>query len=275
MAHSHSHAPADYGRAFAVGVALNLGFVVVELIYGFLSDSLALIADAGHNASDVLGLLIAWAAFALSKRRPSARYTYGLRRSSILASLTNAALLLVAVGIAVNALTAALFAPGRGRDLNVRGAFQHMAADALVSLGVVIASALILLTGWAWLDPAISLLVGVVILASTWGLLRDSLNLALDAVPAGVDLGRVRGYLEALPGVSGVHDLHVWAISTTETALTAHLVMPGGVPDSAFYGRVQGELHHQFEIVHATLQVEQMQVERGEHACDLAGDEVV
>lgn len=296
--HGHTHAPANYGRAFAVGIVLNLGFVAAELGYGFLSGSLALIADAGHNASDVLGLLLAWGAYVLARRRPSARYTYGLRRGTILASLTNAVLLLVAVGaillealrrlgtpqpvqagtviavaaagIVVNGVTAALFASGSRHDLNLRGAFQHMAADALVSLGVVVAGVLMVLTGWRWLDPVISLVVAVVITVGTWGLLRDSLGLALDAVPGNVDPGAVRAYLAGLPGVAAVHDLHIWAMSTTETALTAHLVMPGGVPEGGFSTRLGHELHDAFGIEHATVQVE-----HGADACPLVSDDVV
>lgn len=304
-AHGHSHAPANYGRAFAIGVTLNVAFVVVELFYGVLAKSLALVADAGHNASDVLGLLISWGAFALSQRRPSARFTYGLRRSSILASLVNAALLLVAVGailweavrrlenpepveggvvigvaavgILINAATAYLFASGSKHDLNLRGAFLHMAADAAVSLGVVIAGALILLTGALWLDPAISILVAVVITLGTWGLLRGSVKLALDAVPEGVDVAGIRAYLRALPGVADVHDLHVWGMSTTETALTAHLVMAEPRADQAFYADVRRALHDRFGIEHATLQVEASQVEASAPggACALAPDEVV
>ncbi|BDP43564.1 cobalt transporter (plasmid) [Deinococcus aetherius] len=297
-AHGHSHAPANYGRAFALGILLNVGFVAVELVYGVLSRSLALVADAGHNASDVLGLLLAWGAYLLARRRPSVRHTYGLRRGTILASLANAVLLLVAVGailleavrrlgdprpveggtviavaavgILVNGVTAYLFASGSKDDLNLRGAFQHMLADALVSLGVVVAGGLILLTGWRWLDPLVSIVVAVVITLGTWGLLRDSLNLALDAVPENVDPGAVRTYLEGLPGVAAVHDLHVWGMSTTETALTAHLVMPGGVPDDAFYTRLQHDLEGSFGIEHVTVQVE-----RRADACHLVSDDVV
>lgn len=297
--HGHSHAPASYGRAFAIGITLNVAFVLLELTYGFLSRSLALVADAGHNASDVLGLLISWGAYILAKRKPSARYTYGLRRSSILASLANAVLLFVAVGailleavrrlthpepitaatvmwvaavgIVINAVTAYLFASGSRHDLNLRSAFQHMMADALVSLGVVIAGALMALTGWLWLDPAISLLVAAVILLGTWGLLRESVNLTLDAVPEGVDPATIKAYLAALPGVMEVHDLHVWGMSTTEIALTAHLVMPNGIPNDTFYPQVQHELHDEFGIEHATLQVEY----GGAEACRFAPDEVV
>ncbi|GAA5512307.1 cadmium, cobalt and zinc/H(+)-K(+) antiporter [Deinococcus carri] len=297
--HGHSHGPANYGRAFAVGITLNVAFVLLELTSGFLSRSLALVADAGHNASDVLGLLISWGAYVLARRKPSARYTYGLRRSSILASLANAVLLFMAVGallveavrrfghpepvaagtvmwvaavgIVINAVTAYLFASGSKHDLNLRSAFQHMAADALVSLGVVIAGALIAFTGWLWLDPTISLLVAAVILLGTWGLLRESVNLSLDAVPEGVDPGAIKAYLAALPGVVEVHDLHVWGMSTTETALTVHLVMPRGIPNDTFYTQVQHELHDEFGIEHATLQVEY----GGADACRYAPDHVV
>lgn len=299
-AHGHSHAPAHYDRAFAIGIALNVAFVAVELTSGVLARSLALIADAGHNASDVLGLLISWGAYVLSRRRPSPRFTYGLRRSSILASLTNAVLLLVAVGailleavrrlqapepvegglvigvaavgIVVNAVTAYLFASGRRHDLNLRGAYLHMAADAAVSLGVVVAGALILLTGWQWLDPAISLIVAGVITAGTWGLLRDSVRLALDAVPEGVDAAGIRAYLRALPGVAEVHDLHVWGLSTSETALTAHLVMPQPRVDQDFYAELRRALHDRFGIEHATFQIE---AGTGAGSCALAPDEVV
>ncbi|WP_293914331.1 cation diffusion facilitator family transporter [Deinococcus sp.] len=295
--HGHSHAPADFGRAFIVGIGLNTVFVIFELVYGTLAKSLSLVADAGHNASDVLGLLLAWGAYLAAKRRPSQKHTYGLRRSSILASLTNAVLLLVALGaiiwealgrfynpapvaggtviwvatlgIVINGVTAYLFASGRGGDLNLRGAYQHMFADALVSAGVVVAGVVILLTGWNWLDPAVSLVLAAVILYGTWGLLRESLNLALDAVPEGVNLDGVRRFLVAQPGVSGVHDLHVWGLSTTETALTVHLVMPGGLPDEGLQ-HLRHELHEQFGVEHATVQIEQ-----GRVACDLLSDEVV
>ncbi|WP_407571696.1 cation diffusion facilitator family transporter [Deinococcus altitudinis] len=301
MTHSHQdhagHAPADFGRAFIVGILLNTGFVIFEVIYGTLAKSLALVADAGHNASDVLGLLLAWAAYLVSKRRPSQKHTYGLRRSSILASLANAVLLMVALGaiiwealhrfaepapvaggtviwvaalgIAINGVTAYLFASGRKGDLNLRGAYQHMFADALVSAGVVVAGAVILFTGWSWLDPVVSLVLAAVILYGTWGLLRESLDLALDAVPESVDLNEVKAFLSAQPGVSGVHDLHVWGMSTTETALTVHLVMPGGLPDEGLQ-HLRHELHGHFGVEHATVQIEQ-----GLVPCDLLPDEVV
>jgi cobalt-zinc-cadmium efflux system protein len=295
--HSHSHAPTDYGRAFVVGTLLNATFVVFEVVYGTLAGSLALVADAGHNASDVLGLLLAWGAHLAGRRRPSGRRTYGLRRSSILASLTNAVLLLTALGviiwealhrlaqpapvvggtviwvaalgIAINGVTAFLFASGRKGDLNLRGAYQHMFADALVSAGVVVAGLVILLTGWNWLDPLVSLVLAVVILAGTWGLLRESLDLALDAVPEGINLNEVRSFLAAQPGVTGVHDLHVWGMSTTETALTVHLVVPAGLPDEGLQ-HLRHELHEQFGVEHATVQIE-----TGRVACELAPDEVV
>ena len=296
-AHGHTHAPADFGRAFLIGIGLNTVFVVAEVIYGTLAKSLALVADAGHNASDVLGLLLAWGAYLAARRRPSSRHTYGLRRSSILASLTNAVLLLVALGaiaweaiqrfsqpapvvggtviwvallgIAINGITAYLFASGRKGDLNLRGAFQHMFADALVSAGVVVAGVVILFTGWNWLDPLVSLVLAAVILYGTWGLLRESLDLALDAVPESVDLNEVRSFLTTQPGVTGVHDLHVWGMSTPETALTVHLVVPDGLPDDRLQ-HLRHELHHQFGVEHATVQIEQGQV-----PCDLLSDEVV
>lgn len=280
----HVHAPATFGRAFALGLALNVGYVAVEAGYGWASGSLALVADAGHNLGDVLGLAVAWAAQIASRTRPTARYTYGLRRASILSALGNAVTLLVVtgaiaweavrrllhpeptaglvvivvalVGVAVNGLSAALFASGRRGDLNVRGAFLHMASDALVSLGVAGAGAVILATGWLWLDPATTLVVGAVIVAGSWSLLKDALTLALDAVPPGVDAKAVHAHLADLPGVIEVHDLHIWAMSTTDTALTAHLVRPGAAPDDALLARAAEELRRRFGIGHATLQVE-------------------
>lgn len=284
MGHGHDHGSADYGRAFAIGIALNLAFVVIEFIYGRLAHSLALVADAGHNLSDVLALLLAWGAAVLARRHPTPGRTYGMRRSSILAALINAVVLLLAVGaiaweairrfsepnpvaggtviwvamigIVINAATALLFLSGRKGDLNIRGAFLHMAADAGVSLGVVLAGIAILATGWLWLDPTVSLAIVVVILIGTWGLLRDSINLALDAVPGGIDLDGIRQYLASLPKVVEIHDLHVWGMSTTEAALTAHLVMAEAVCDDAFLARIESELHDLFGIEHATIQME-------------------
>lgn len=298
--HGHSRGPPNYSWAFAIGIALNFGFVVVEAAYGVLSNSLALLADAGHNLGDVLGLMLAWAAALLAKRRPTARHTYGLRRGSILASLTNAALLLIAVGgivweaiqrlakpepvtettviwvaaigILINTATALMFMKGRKDDLNVKGAFLHMAADAAVSLGVVIAGVVIMMTGWSWLDPVVSLVIALVITIGTWSLLRDSLNLALDAVPENVDRKAVESYLAGLPGVVEVHDLHIWAMSTTEVALTAHLVRPGAAPDDSLLAQTSRDVHERFSIDHATFQVE---TGDPDHPCRLAPAEVV
>jgi cobalt-zinc-cadmium efflux system protein len=293
----HSHAPEDFGRAFAVGAAFNSAFVVVELGFGYAANSLALISDAVHNLSDVFALLLAWGAAWLAGKRPTDKHTYGYRRASILAALFNAGLLLVAVGgiaveainrlrepaevaswtvvwvaalgVAINGATALLFMRGRHGDLNIRGAYLHMAADASVSLGVVVAALVIMYTGWLWLDPAISLCIAVVILVSGWGLARDSVNLALDAVPKGIELAEVRDYLGGLEGVLEVHDLHIWAMSTNETALTVHLVRPSG-HDDAFLHHVCAELSHRFNIHHATLQVE-----ADGDACKLAPAELV
>ncbi len=282
--HGHSHAPADFGRAFAIGVVLNTGFVIVEATYGFLSGSMALVADAGHNLSDVLGLLIAWGASIAAKKPPSARFTFGLKSSTILAALANAVLLLIAIGailyetmhrffdpvqpegwtmiwvagigIVINTATALMFMRGRKHDLNIRGAFLHMAADALVSVGVVIAGAAILLTGLVVIDPLVSLVIVAVIAWGTWGLLKDSVKLGLLAVPDSVDDQGVRSYLSGLPGVEAIHDLHIWPMSTTETALTAHLVMPAGHPGDAFLHEIADALEHNHGIGHATVQVE-------------------
>ena len=285
----HDHGPtdgvpaADFGRAFLAGIALNLTFVAIEATFGFLSNSVALIADAGHNLSDVLGLAVAWGATVLAKRRPSARFTYGLGRSSILAALLNAAFLLIAVGaiafeavrrladpqpvvgttvmavaavgIVVNGVTAWLFAKGRG-DLNVRGAFLHMAADAAVSLGVVVAALVIIRTGWLWLDPAVSLVIVAVIVIGTWGLLREAVTMSLDAVPGEIKPSEITAALAALPGVAEVHDLHIWSLSTTETALTAHVVRPDGHPGDDFLHDAAAMLLKTFEIAHCTIQLE-------------------
>lgn len=302
--HSHSHThdrpSANYNRAFALGLALNVGFVTVEAVSGFLVHSLALIADAGHNLSDVLGLLLAWGASFLVRRPPTPRYTYGLRRSSIFAALLNALVLLcamggvaweairsfshpspvpgglvmavAAVGVAINTATALLFLSDSDRDINIRGAFLHMAGDAMVSGGVVLSGIAILLTGWHWFDPAVSLIIVVFIVLSTWQLLRDALNMALDAVPQAIDPLAVRTYLAELPGVADVHDLHIWALSTTETALTAHLVIPDGISGDAFLQQVCDELHHKFDIDRSTLQVEYGDADR---PCALASDKGV
>lgn len=282
--HGHSHAPKDFGRAFAIGTVLNLGFVLVEGLAGIASGSMALLADAGHNLSDVLGLLIAWGGASLAKRPASRRFTYGLSSSTILGALANAVLLLFAVGaialeavqrlgspapvpgatvmivasigIVINTATAMLFMRGSKDDLNIRGAYLHMAADAAVSAAVVVGGALILFTGKAWIDPALSLLIVVVILWSTWGLLRDSVVMALHAVPPGIDAEKVEQTLATLPGVTRVHDLHIWPMSTTQVALTAHLQMPGGHPGDAFLNDAQHRLAHDFGINHMTLQIE-------------------
>lgn len=282
--HGHGHAPRDYGFAFALGTGLNVLFVLVEAAYGILANSMALLADAGHNLSDVFGLLLAWGASIAAKRAPTTRFTYGFGSTSILAALINAVFLLVAVGailleavqrlgqpepvasttvmviaaigIGINGLTAWLFASGSHNDLNIRGAFLHMAADALVSAGVVATGFLMALTGWLWLDPLASIAIGAVIIAGTWGLLRESAGLALQGVPHAIDSGAVRAHLLRLPGVTDVHDLHIWPISTTETALTCHLVMPSGHPGDAFLADTLDGLVTGFSIQHATLQIE-------------------
>jgi cobalt-zinc-cadmium efflux system protein len=282
--HGHSHAPASFGAAFAIGATLNTGFVVAEAVYGVLGHSLALLADAGHNLGDVFALLIAWAASRLVKAKPSARYTYGLRSTSMLAALFNAVVLLLitggvtaealrrllypegvqgttvmavaAAGILVNGITAALFASGRKGDLNIRGAFQHMLSDALVAAGVVVSGGLILLTHWVRIDPIASLIVSAIVVWGTWGLLKDSINMVLHAVPPGIEPEAVRGYLEQRQGVEELHDLHIWPMSTTETALTAHLVMPDGHPGDAALSQICKDLRDRFGIGHATLQIE-------------------
>jgi len=282
--HGHGQAPKSFGRAFAIGTALNMGFVVVEAVYGLLAGSMALLADAGHNLSDVLGLLIAWGAASLGRRRPGGKYTYGFRSSSILAAVLNALLLLVAIvviaveavrrfsdpapvaggtvmivagiGIAVNTATALLFMSGRKGDLNIRGAFLHMAADAAVSAGVVVAGFIILKTGFTWIDPVTSLVIVVVIAIGTWGLLRDSVNMSLQAAPPGLDPQEIGNFLRGQEGVETIHDLHVWPMSTTETALTVHLLVPGGYPGDAYTAQVAAELKERFGIDHATIQIE-------------------
>ncbi len=291
----HSHAPAAFDRAFAVGIALNGAFVVAETIYGLRAGSLALLGDAGHNLGDVLGLVLAWGASLLARRAPSPRRTYGLRRGSIFAAVGNAALLLAAmagvaweavhrlahpapvatgtvmivagVGIVINTTTALGFMSGRDGDLNVRGAYLHMLSDAAASAGVVLAGLVIGLTGWSWVDPAVSLLLVGLVVAGTWGLLRDSVNLALDAVPSGIDPAEVRAALAALPGVTDVHDLHIWGMSTTDVALTAHVVRPAvaapAPDDDSLLRTAVDQLERRFGIAHTTLQLE-----RAGHACD-------
>jgi len=274
----------DYNRAFAAGVILNVGFVIVEAVFGVMSDSLALLTDAGHNLSDVLGLLLAWGAATLAKRRPSPRRTYGFSRATIIASVFSGMLLMgavgaigweavnrlvepaqpagktimivAAIGVVINTVTALFFLSGKDHDLNIRGAFLHMAADAIVSLGVVISGALILFYGMNWIDPVISLVIAAVILLSTWSLLRDSLNLAVDAVPRNVDPEAVREYLASLPGVRALHDLHIWPMSTTDTALTAHLVMDVFPDSDHFLSAVAKALETRFSIKHPTIQME-------------------
>jgi cobalt-zinc-cadmium efflux system protein len=295
---SHHAAPTSHRAAFAIGTALNLAFALTELGVGVFANSLALISDALHNFSDVVGLLLAWGAAWLATWRPTASHTYGYRRVSILAALGNAALLfaatgailteavrrllepepvatglvlwVAAIGIAINTATALLFMRGRHHDINIRGAFLHMVGDAAVSLAVVVAALLIGWTGRLWLDPAVSLAVAAVILATTWGLTRDALNLAVDAVPPGIDCDAVRAFLAGLPGVTEVHDLHIWAMSTTETALTVHLVRPDAGLDDRLLNDTCHTLDHRFGIHHATIQIE-----AGVHECRLAPDHVV
>jgi cobalt-zinc-cadmium efflux system protein len=293
----HIHMPKSFGFAFAVGTVLNVGLVAAQLVYGIHAQSIALIADAGHNLGDALGLLLAWSAYVLARWEPTERYTYGFRSASILAALANAAILLIATGaivweavrrlaepppvaaptvmvvaaiaIAMNLASAWLLRGGE-HDLNIRGAYMHLLADAAVSLGVVAAGGMILLSGWYWIDPAVSLVISGVIVWGTWGLLRKAVNLALQAVPGKIEPADVREYLQQLPGVSSVHDLHVWAMSTTETALTCHLVMPRGAPGDEFINQVCEELNRRFGIAHPTIQTE-----TGDQICRLAPAHVV
>ncbi|MGU3389889.1 cation diffusion facilitator family transporter [Sphingomonas sp. M1A8_2b] len=295
----HSHAPAAFDRAFAIGIGLNIVFVAVEAVVGLRIDSVALLADAGHNLSDVLGLVVAWGGTMLARTAPTKRFTYGLKGSTILAALTNALLLLVAlgaivleasqrfsdpaptagltvsmvagVGIAVNAVTAWMFARGRKGDVNIRGAYLHMAADALVSAGVVIAGLVIWRTGLTWIDPAVSIVIAILIFWQTWGLLRETVEMSLSAVPRGIEFDHVDEALCSLPGVTEIHDLHIWPMSTTEPVLTAHLVMPGGHPGDQFLSDARTMLHDTFGIGHATLQVET----GGDHDCSMADTRTV
>jgi cobalt-zinc-cadmium efflux system protein len=297
--HDHGHTSGNFGTTFAIATALNLGLVAVQVFYGVVANSVALLADAGHNFGDALGLVIAWGAHVLAKLNPTARYTYGFRSASILAALLNGMILLVAtgaiaweaigrffephkvagatvmvvaaLGILINGLSAWLLMTGQQRDLNVRGAFLHMVADAAVSLGVVVAGGLILLTGWNWLDPTVSIAISVVIVWGTWGLLREAIDHSLDAVPGEIDPKEVAKFLSGLPGVESIHDLHVWAMSTTETALTCHLVMPTGHPGDEFLQKLCDQLHDKFEIAHPTVQIEMADT----GACKLAPEHVV
>lgn len=284
MSADHHHHCSDYNRAFAIGILLNLGFLVLEILFGIMADSLALIADAGHNLSDVLGLILAWAANRLADRKPTRTHTYGLQRATILAPLFSAILLFMAtggmaweavvrlhrpvaveshtmiivalLGVLINAATAMGFLQGPKQDLNIKSAYIHMLADAAVSIGVALGGVLILLTAKPWLDPVISLVIAAVILYSAWNLLSDSLHLAMDAVPGNIDPLQVRNYLLSLPGVTSLHDLHIWAMSTTQAALTAHMVIPKADSDDDFLHRVAHELHVHFGIAHSTIQIE-------------------
>lgn len=296
--HGHAHAPKDFGFTFAIVAALNIGLVVLQVAFGVMANSVALLADAGHNFGDALALLLAWGAHVMCKASPTRRYTYGFRSASILAALANGVILLVAtgaiaweaiqrfseadevagmtvmivaaLGIVINGISAWLLMAGQADDLNIRGAFLHLVGDALVSVGVVVAGGLILLTGWRWVDPAASLVISAVIVWSTWGLLRNAVNLSLAAVPHGINPDAVRAYLEGLPGVKCIHDLHIWAMSTTETALTVHLVIPKGTAGDEFLRQLSQELHHRFEIDHPTVQVE-----TDGDGCKLAPDHVI
>jgi cobalt-zinc-cadmium efflux system protein len=301
MSHSHSHHHHEinnYNRSFAIGIALNVIFVIIEVSYGLLADSLALIADAGHNLSDVMSLMLAWGANYLATKHPTHKRTYGLRKVTIMASLLSAVLLLVAmggiawesverlsspqpvdgviiiivaaIGVVINTLTALLFVKGQKHDLNIRAAYLHMAADAAISLGVVIAGIAIMLTGWIWLDPAISLFIVVAILVGTWQLLRDSIDLSIDAVPQNIDVCEVKEYLLNLTNVTDLHDLHIWALSTTENALTVHLVTSDSLIYNHFIQEIQEHLHHHFNIAHVTIQIEN---EADDYHCVLNRDE--
>lgn len=298
--HGHNHGPVSYTKAFAIGITLNLAFVIIEAGYGFTSHSLALMADAGHNLSDVLGLVLAWGATYLATKKPSRKFTYGFRSSSILAALANAVFLLIAIGgiaweaiqrfndphpvgastvmivagigIVINGATALLFMSGRKSDLNLKGAYLHMLSDAFVSVGVVVAGLIISLTGLNWIDPVVSLVISAVIVWGTWGLLRDSVKLALNAVPDSIDGEAVLSYFKGLKDVTEVHDLHIWAMSTTETALTVHLIMKAGHPGDKFLKRLSHHLDHEFGINHPTVQIE---LSDDGQSCALAPDDIV
>jgi cobalt-zinc-cadmium efflux system protein len=296
--HGHSHAPSTFGTAFAIATLLNIALVVIQVTYGVLAHSMALLADAGHNAGDVLALVLAWGSHAVSRQHPTERYTYGFRSTSIMAALINATILLVVTGaiawaaierllapqpvasvtvmvvaalaIVLNGAAAAILARGNRDDLNVYGAFLHLAADAAVSAGVVVAGLIILVTGWLWVDPIASLVISAVIVWSTWGVLRDAAKMSLQGVPPRIDPGAVRVYLQSLPAVSEVHDLHIWPMSTTETALTCHLVMPDGYPEDDFLDAVYVGLQQHFGIEHPTIQIE-----RGDRPCKLSPAHIV
>jgi cobalt-zinc-cadmium efflux system protein len=300
MAHNHNHTVKNYNKAFALGVSLNVIFVIIEAFYGIISGSLALVADAGHNLSDVLGLLIAWGASVLATKIPTEKRTYGFRRVTIMASLSSAILLLVAlggiafeafdrlsdphpveglviivvaaIGVVINTITALLFISGQKQDLNLKGAFLHMAADAAVSLGVVIAGVVIMQTGWLMIDPILSLAIVAIILIGSWGLLRDSVNLSIDAVPKNLNLSEIQQYLAGIECVTQIHDLHVWALSTTETALTAHLVTNQKSFDNLFLQNIQKDLHAKFGIDHPTIQIENEDLENN---CQLDRSECI
>lgn len=297
--HGHVHAPKDFGPMFAIATALNVGLVAIQVFYGIAAHSVALLADAAHNFGDALGLVIAWGAHVLAKLNPTTRYTYGFRSASILAALLNGVILLVAtggiaweatqrffepgevagltvmvvaaIGIVINGLSAWLLMAGQKDDLNIRGAFLHMIGDAAVSLGVVVAGGIIIFTGWNWLDPTVSIIISVVIVWGTWGLLREAVNQSLSAVPSEISPKEVSKYLNGLSGVEAIHDLHIWAMSTTETALTCHLVMPKGHPGDEFLKELYHQLHDKFEIAHPTLQIELGNAD----ICKLAPDHVV
>lgn len=300
MVHNHNHTEKNYNKAFALGVTLNIVFVVIEAFYGIVSGSLALLADAGHNLSDVLGLLIAWGASVLATKSPTEKRTYGFRRVTILASLSSAILLLVAlggiaveaferlsapqsvegsviiivaaIGVVINTVTALLFVSGQKKDLNIKGAFLHMAADAAVSFGVVIAGVVILQTGWLIIDPILSMVIVLIILIGSWGLLQDSVNLSIDAVPKNINFSNIQEYFSKLECITKIHDLHVWALSTTETALTVHLVTNQKSIDNQFLHNIQHDLHDKFGIDHPTIQIE---YEDSDNNCHLDRSECI